>query len=125
MVRNALIVAYGDELRAIMGAARGKRISLFGGDPAEVASLFPELDIEVNMSSASVVDNAELRLMRNDGIITQEGMAKRMGKNTNIPEEELVTLPWPDGIDRSVEMPGGPKPPKPQPKATAAKKAKK
>lgn len=127
VVRNALIVAYGDDMRTIMDGAHKRRLN--GSDASDIFYLYPELDVEVNMSSASVVENSELRLMRNDGILTQKDFAKRVGKNTNIPEEELVTLPWPDGVPNDVELPGGPKPPKPEPKlasgASAKKKAKK
>src|SRR6185295_10509287 len=112
-IRYVLILIYGPELRMLMEGARRKKLELGGMDPADVVSLFPETDLVVTMTSASVVENAELRLMRNDGILTQESVAKRMARNTNIPEDEMVRLPWPDGISKDIEMPNGPKPPKP------------
>jgi len=126
VIRTMLIGAYGGEMRYIMEGAKQHKLKKFGGDPSSLVALYPELDVQVTMKSASVVDNAELRLMRNDGILTQQSVAKRIGANNNIPDEELVTLDWPSGIPRDVEVPGGPKPPKPEPKvASATKKAKK
>jgi hypothetical protein len=126
VVREALIAAYGGDMRTVMEGAHKKRMSMSGKDASEIAYLYPELDVEVNMSSASVVDNAELRLMRNDGIIDQKTMGKRIAKNTNIPEEELVALDWPSNVPRDVSVPNGPQAPKPiAPKVGGGSKKKK
>jgi hypothetical protein len=114
VIRTVLIAAYGDEMRYVMEGAKRHRVSKNGGDPENIISLHPELDIVVDMKSASVVENAELRLMRNDGIIEQSTMAKRIAKNANIPEEELVALDWPSNVPRDVTVQDGPQAPKPK-----------
>lgn len=122
VIRYALILIYGPEMRTVMEGARRRKIEMTGADHTDVFALFPEIDLEVNMASASVVSNAELRLMRNDGVIRQVDMAKRMAINSNMPEADMVALPWPDGVDRGVQLPNGPVPPRPEPKAVEAKK---
>lgn len=124
VVRNALLEAYGPELAALMEAARTYRVKNLGsaGDPSQIAFLYPNLDLVVDMSSSSVVSNTELRLMRNDGIITQEYMGQRIAMNNNMPADEMVALPWPDGVAADIQLPGGPVPAKPA--AAASKKSK-
>ena len=102
ILKSALIIAYKDQFRQVMDDARNWRITKLGGDPDKVAVLFPELDVQIDMSSASVTTYDELKAMHMDGLITKETMGNHVFKNKNLPMEQLVTLEWPDKVPREM-----------------------
>jgi hypothetical protein len=102
VIQQALVIAYRKLFQDIMDHNARWRLSRLHGDPSMIPLLFPELDVIVNMSASSVLGDEELRSMRNDGIMTQETMGKRMFKNKGLPDEERVALAWPDNVDREL-----------------------
>lgn len=102
ILKSALIIAYKDQFRQVMDDARNWRITKLGGDPDKVGVLFPELDVQIDMSSASVTTYDELKAMHMDGLITKETMGNHVFKNKNLPMEQLVTLEWPDKVPKEM-----------------------
>lgn len=133
VLQSALIIAYKDQFQQVMDDARHWRISKLGGDPQKVAFLYPELDVQIDLSSASVTTYEEMKAMHMDGLITKETFGTHVFKNRNLPLEDMVTLQWPDKVPkemlvRAAAAPGGgggggSKPPKKKPKVAAAPKA--
>lgn len=122
VLRSALIIAYRDSFVAGMDQARTWRVEKLGGDPNEVAFLFPELDVVIDLSSSTVTGYQELKEMHMDGLITKETMGKHAFKNKNMPLEQMVTLDWPDKVPKELLV--GPKKDaaaKPKPKKKKAK----
>lgn len=112
VLRSALVIAYRNQFKQVMDDARSWRISKLGGDPNQVAFLFPELDVQIDMSSASVTTYDELKQMHMDGLITKETMGMHLFKNKNLPPEQMTTLAWPDKVPKEMLV---------KPQQTAAK----
>ncbi|MBX9637246.1 MAG: hypothetical protein K2Q45_06815 [Nitrosomonas sp.] len=102
VLESALVIAYREQFRQVMDDARNWRISRLGGDPDKVAVLFPELDVQIDMSPASMTTYDELKAMHMDGLITKETMGMHLFKNKNLPFEEMVTLQWPDKVPKEM-----------------------
>lgn len=100
VLKNAIVIAYRKQFSEAMGNYNSWRISQLHGVAANVAMLYPELDVVVDLSSSTVTSDDDLRSMRDDGLITQETMGKHMFKNKNMPVEQMVTLEWPDNVPR-------------------------
>lgn len=102
VLQSALIIAYKEQFQQAMDDARNWRISKLGGDPQKVAVLFPELDVQIDMSSASVTTYEELKEMHMDGLITKETFGTHVFKNKNLPMEQMTTLQWPDKVPKEM-----------------------
>ena len=102
VLQSALIIAYKEQFQQVMEDARNWRISKLGGDPQRVAVLFPELDVQIDMSSASVTTYEELKAMHMDGLITKETFGTHVFKNKNLPMEQMTTLQWPDKVPKEM-----------------------
>ena len=100
IIRSALVIAYRDQFVQVMEDARNWRITRLHGDPANVAYLFPELDVQVDMTTSSVASYDELRDMLYDGIMTQKDFASHAYRAKNLPIEQMVTRAWPDNVPK-------------------------
>lgn len=102
ILKSALVIAYRKQFQQVMDDARNYRISTLGGDPNKVAFLYPELDVQVDMSSAADTNYEELKQMHMDGLITKETMAMHLFKNKNMPMDQMTTLEWPDKVPKEM-----------------------
>jgi hypothetical protein len=94
--RDIIVIVYRDVIEQHIGKAQEEKAG-------SVLDVHPELDVVVELPSFIFTNEDELRAMREDGIITQETMGKRILRNNHIPLTNLVTLEWPDNKPRPVE----------------------
>jgi hypothetical protein len=100
ILQPALVIAYRDQFSETMEMAHNWRLSKLKGDPNNAAVLFPELDVVVDLSGSTVNGYDDMRAMWYDGIMTQKDFAETVYKQRNMPSEQIVTLPYPDGVPK-------------------------
>ncbi len=98
VIQAALTIAYYDDFKETMEAARSWKLENLGGDPSTVTCLYPELDVVVEFASASASSYAEFKEMWLDGLMTQKTFGTHAFNSKNLPLDQLVGLPFPDGI---------------------------
>lgn len=102
IIKTALIIAYRKQIQQVMHDARQWRIEKLGGDPNKVIFLYPELDVQVDMSSGTTLLYEELKQMHSDGLITKDTFSKHAGKSKNLPADQMVSLSWPDNVAKEL-----------------------
>jgi hypothetical protein len=100
VLKSALVIAYREQFTQVMEDARNWRITRLKGDPGNVAYLYPELDVEIDLSSSTVISYDELRAMLYDGLITQDTFGHHALKSKNMPMEQYAGKDWPDNVPR-------------------------
>jgi hypothetical protein len=100
IIQTAVALAFYDQIKETMDSARSWRVKHMknGSDASSIAYLFPELDVEVELASASASSYEELKQLWMDGLMTQKDLGRHAFNSKNLPLEQLVTLPYPDGI---------------------------
>lgn len=71
ILHSAIIIAYREQFEEGMDAARNWKISKLQGNPDNVAFLYPELDVVIDLSGSTVTNYEELRQFWMDGLISQ------------------------------------------------------
>lgn len=100
VVRDALVIAYEKELKETFEEVRKWRTH--NGDPQSVAELFPELDVEVNMSCTPFVQYEELKQMWMDGLMDKESFAGHAFQMLSLPSDQMNVSEWPDKLPREL-----------------------
>lgn len=100
VVKDAFIIAYEKDLKDTFEGA--KRWRMRGGDPHDVAEMYPELDVEINMSCTPFVDYDGLKQMWTDGIMPKEAFAGHAFRMRSLPAEQMDVREWPDKIPREM-----------------------
>lgn len=99
IIQTAIAIAYYDHFKETMDSARNWKIAHSKiKDASSVAFLFPELDVQIELAGASASSYEEFRQLWLDGLMTQETLGRHAFNAKNLPLDQLVTLPYPDGI---------------------------
>lgn len=106
VVKPALVEAYREQFTQAMEEARNYRVTTLKGDPNLVPFLYPELDVQVDMSSSTVSTYDHMRQMWYDGIISKETFGKHVFRNSNIPQEQMEMFGFPDGVPKELLIKG-------------------
>ena len=122
ILQVAIVLAYKEQFQEVMDKARNWKIENFGGDPNVVTYLYPELDVVVELTSASASSYEDFKELWMDGLLTQEQFGKHAFNARNVPLNHLVTLPYPDGIAKERVL--KPEPSAPPDKSLKSKKKK-
>ncbi len=127
--QSALLIAYKKEFKEIFdNVNEGIRKRIDYNDPESVGEMFPELDVEVDMSCTPFVEYSELKEMWYDGIISKEDFAHHVFHMKSLPKSQIHLFAYPDGVPRDMLLqPKAKKPVSSTEKAekTARKRAKK
>ena len=100
VVRDAFIIAYEKDLKETFADVKSWRTRR--GDPHSVAELYPELDVEINMSCTPFVDYDGLKQMWTDGIMDKEAFAGHAFHMRSLPAEQMQVREWPNKIPREM-----------------------
>lgn len=95
IIHDALIIAYQKQFLATMEEASSfsmarRRNPEAGHLAANFMDLHPELDVTVEMTSALVTSDDELRKLCSDGFLTAETLGRYLFANHNIPLTDMV-----------------------------------
>lgn len=102
VAHSALIVAYKDQFDVLFDDARKVAVNRRGGDPWDIAQMFPLLDVKVNMQCTPLMSYADLSQLHMDGLMTKETKAKHAFHLYGMPMDEIFVSDWPDRVPREL-----------------------
>lgn len=111
----ALVVAYRKQFEKTFEDAKRWRINnSIHGDPTAIAEMYPELDVQVDMSCTPFLQYSELKEMWMDGLMDKETFAQHSFHMRSLPHEQINIRDWPDRLPKELLVkPTNPtKPPK-------------
>jgi len=123
VARTALIIAYRKQFEQGMSQARTWVVNKKGGDAIRIADMYPELDVEVDMSCTPMVQYSDLREMWADGIMSKDDFAMHAFHMRSLPHEQISVTSWPDQYPKELLVKETPPPAGAQPKRKKAKVA--
>ena len=101
VIKDAFILAYEGELKETFDGVKQYRLRK-GGDPSVLLDLYPELDVEVNMSVTPFVNYDQVKEMWTDGIMNKEAFANHAFHMLSLPADQMEVREWPDKIPREL-----------------------
>lgn len=111
--QEALINCYRKQFEKTFADAKRWRIeNRAHGDPAIIADMYPELDVEVNMLCTPFVQYEELKEMWMDGIMPKEEFAGHAYHMRSLPHDKMEIRDWPDHLPRELLVQQNDKKPK-------------
>jgi len=119
VAQTALVIAYKAEFDTIMSEAKRQYVNRRGGDPWDVAQLYPEIDVKVIMQCTPIMSYQELSQMHMDGIMKKEDFAAHAFHMRALPKSEISITMWPDMVSKELLIKGA------TTKTTTAEKKKK
>lgn len=102
ITQAALVIAYKDQFEDAFEGIRQWRVSRKGGDPYSIAELYPELDVQVDMSCTPMTSYEELKEMWTDGILNKDDFAMHAFHMKALPKEQVSIAKEPDRVPDSV-----------------------
>jgi hypothetical protein len=101
--QEALINCYRVQFEKTFADAKQWRINNRAhGDPAVIADMYPELDVEINMSCTPFVQYDELKQMWMDGIMEKEEFAGHAYHLRSLPADSMNIRDWPDRMPKEL-----------------------
>lgn len=101
--QDALIDCYRRQFEQTFEDAKQWRINNRAhGDPAAIAELYPELDVEVEMECTPFVQYEELKEMWMDGILDKEDLADHAYHMRSLPLDKKRVRTWPDQYPKEL-----------------------
>lgn len=101
VIRNMLIYAYREGIAEFFDAAN-KQLGDGSDEVMEMNLLYPELDIEVTLTSKTLVDPDEVRGYVYDGIVDKQDYQDYVYSVKNLPMEKKRIHDWPDHIPKEL-----------------------
>jgi len=98
----ALIIAYKSQLENGFNSYKMWQVNRKGGDTYEIAELYLEMDVHVEMTCTPMTTYNDLRQMWLDGIISKDDFALHAFKIRALPEEQINVTPYPDKIPKDM-----------------------
>jgi hypothetical protein len=102
VAHSALIVAYKDQFDRLFDDAHKTAINRQGGDPWDIAQMFPLLDVKVNMQCTPLMSYEDLSQLHMDGLMSKETKAKHAFHLYGLPMHEISISDWPDRVPRDM-----------------------
>jgi hypothetical protein len=96
VTKEALINAFGDDFREFFDQKHVEAVS--GSKGSDIVPLFPELDIEVHMSSTPLLSYEHYRNLWQDGVMSKRTFAEYVFQMSALPLEEIELFETPDGM---------------------------
>jgi hypothetical protein len=118
ITRTALIIAYRKQFQQGFDQAKSW-VNKKGGDANHVADMYPELDVQVDMSCTPMVEYSELKELWMDGILSKDDFAAHAFHLLSLPHEQISITTLPDRFPKELIIK-----PDLQPKAKKAKTSK-
>jgi hypothetical protein len=117
ITQEAFVVAYRKQFEKTFEDAKRFRLNnAIHGDPSAIAEMYPELDVQVDMSCTPFLQYAELKEMWMDGLMDKETFAQHSFHMRSLPHEQINVRDWPDRLPKELLV---------KPTNTAAKPPKK
>lgn len=103
VTQTALINAYRKQFENTFEDAKRWRINnSIHGDPSAIAEMYPELDVQVDMSCTPFLQYSELKEMWMDGLMDKETFAQHSFHMRSLPHEQINIRDWPDRMPKEL-----------------------
>lgn len=100
--QNALVLVYRKQFEQGFEERRQWIGRKNGGNAADVAQLYPELDVDVQMACTPMIEYDKLKEMWMDGLMSKETLAHHAFHMYSIPIDQIEVKVWPDKYPKEL-----------------------
>lgn len=102
ITKTALIIAYRKQFEQGFEQAARWKIRGNGGNASEVAHMYPEMDVQVDMSCTPMMTYDEMKQFWLDGIMTKEKFALHAFHMHSMPMDHINVTSYPDQVPKDM-----------------------